>query len=171
MKKCQLFNQIQLLNLSGLTRTQLRQLHKYELLLRPKPNVTFFLEQVIYCRIVYWLRKEFSFQKIRTFLLPFKYYLADFISYDYGLITFRDDIPPVFEIIDKQDIKDSILSKLETQYIYRISELAFDEYKGKISLDNCYVSLKAIRKEILNRAYEYKIDSIDIKFGLPEFKY
>lgn len=164
MKTGQLFNQKQLIDVSGLSQGQIRQLHKYELLERPKHPVRFHLTEAIYCRLIFWLRQYYSFQQVRQFIHPCEDYLNNLISKNYGLIEFTDNI--AIELDLTNNIDESIKEKLEDAYIYREVKQIEDKFQGSIDVNCCYVNLQSIRNELIDRAYDYKLDSIEQKFRL-----
>lgn len=164
MKTGQLFNQKQLIEVSGLSQGQIRQLHKYELLERPKHPVRFRLTEAIYCRLIFWLRQYYSFQQVRQFVRPCEEYFDNLISKNFGLIEFTDNIAIELDLISS--LEDLVLEKLEDAYIYREVKQIEDKYQGSIDVNCCYVNLEAIRTELIDRAYKYNLDSIEQKFKL-----
>jgi hypothetical protein len=164
MKTGQLFNQKQLIDISGLSQGQIRQLHKYMLLDRPKNPVRFRLTEAIYCRLIYWLRQYYSFQQVKQFVYPCEKYFNDLILKKYGVIEFTNNIAIELDLTD--NLENLIQKKLENTYIYREIRQIEDKYQGSIDINICFVNLEAIRNELINRAYDYNLDSIEQKFRL-----
>ncbi|MGL4880863.1 MAG: hypothetical protein ACRC8K_07330 [Waterburya sp.] len=162
MKTGKLFNQKQLLAISGLTRNQYRQLQKYNLLNNNTNPLRYSLSEVIYCRLIVKLREHYSLQKIRKFLYSCDTYLNNLVSLDYGVIEYKNDIA---EELSMRYFKPEIIKKIEEVYIYHEQKKIIDDC-GELYINCCYVNVKKIRKELIIRAKEYQLDSIEEKFKI-----
>ena len=160
-----------------------QHLYTYNLLSRPQSPIRFRLAEVIYCRLIFWLRKYYSFQRLKYLIHSCDQYSNNLISKNYGILDFLDEEDPEIVGYDEDNyhqiklvnkLDNYVEEKLVDTYLYQESKLVDIVLRDKhpdmspvfCKVTFCYINLKKIRNELIIRAYEYNVDSIEKKFNL-----
>jgi hypothetical protein len=175
MDRRQLFTKNDLLDLSEITQNQYRKLQEHNLI-EVSGHLGFFLNELIYCRLIFLLRKEYSLQELRDFLLPLKSYGDDLITKNYGVLVSAWDYPMQLSLLENLKVDDAndddkfmiklINKQLESCYFYhQISSYQPFDNSELYKIGRFYINLKLIREQLKQKAKILNINHIDQKFN------
>jgi len=155
------FNQSQLLKLSGLTQTHLRVLKKYGLIEDRTSPVKHTLQELIYCRVVFLLKIEYSMQHIRELLKPCNDYDDNLITEDFALISLDEPIKLTAVSLETPEYK----AMVKNTFIVFDRKILFKKNGCVEKINFICINLLDILTDLANRAIDLDIDRVDLKFA------
>jgi hypothetical protein len=147
--------------LSGLTLGQIRTLNRNSLLsegIKSFHNMRerqYPIYELIYCRVIFELRKLHSMRIIRKFFEKSYKYKQELLTNNY--IVMENDYQFI-EFIDEIEDED-ILEELNTRFIYSCYVKIVDKIQGYIEVNRTYINLKDIRIDLYNMSFDYGLES------------
>lgn len=158
------FSRSQLLLLSELTPSQFKAIYDSQMLLKEQISPDYQLYEVVFCRLVSLLRKEFTLQTIRDNILDScECYEDDILYSNYALISLDTGFPEslVFCQINDSNFREHLKGKL--MCIDRKTDYTVDG--KKIHSYNVWINLLEILTDMVNRAIDFDFDNIELKFA------
>lgn len=156
MQLCELISPTDAAKLSQLKLGYLKQLRCQGLVKAEGYPLAHDLAAVVYFRIIYLLKKCYSWEqkKIQELCLPYAHYGQDLLQKSYGMIK-----KEVFlELVD--DLPDGIEAKLKNRYLYHEFQIENATGAQVETTDLCYLNLQAIRAELIAQAREKQLEAI-----------
>lgn len=157
------FSRSQLLLLTELTPTQFKGIYESGMMIKDKISPNYQLYEVVYCRLIFLLRKEFSLNTIRDSILDLcHFYKDDFFASDFARICLETGNPEklTFCQIDSPEFKDyldGVQMCIDRKTLY--------SSEGKDKHDHVvWINLWQILLDMSNRAIDLKFDNVDKKF-------
>ncbi len=150
-----------IIKLSGLTQGQINTLNRNNLLsegIKSFHNMRerqYPIYELIYCRIIYELRKCYPMPFIRKFFEASHNYKQQLITNNY--ILMENDYHFIEFIDDIED--DDILDELKSRFIYSCNVKIVDKIQGYIEVNRTYINLKDIRIDLYNMSFDYGLQS------------
>lgn len=158
------FSRSQLLLLTELTPTQFKGIYQSGMMIKDKISPNYRLYEVVYCRLFFLLRKEFSLNTIRDFILnPSHFYKEDFLASDFARICLENGNPEklTFCQIDTPEFKDyldGIQMCIDRKTLYSLSGRDKNDYV-------VWINLFQILLDMSHQAIDLELDNIEKKFG------
>lgn len=160
MKTGKYFSLKELADVSYISDRQARSLTDYGLIEKKDNSPKYKLNEVVFCRVVHYLRNEFSMQQVRDVVHPCNYYDDNLINDPYAFIF----------IDEREKFSTGTLDTMEYRRLMKDSFVSFDKkilYKkdGRIQRNNfiCF-NLGLIREDLIEQSIALGLDSIDLKF-------
>lgn len=181
-QKAKLFNQKQAENLSQLSRSQLRKLDEAGLVVPLKyPAILYNWNQVIFLRVLYCLREDWSFMQIEKALRECEFSIEEIIGninkYLFVALGKKADGKFAFVFMNESIFGDDLLGRKARKLFSTESELFLENLK-KIDNDSVImtnskrkvndftsIAIPQIINEIKERAEELQIDNFHLKVG------
>lgn len=160
MKTGKYFSLKELIELTDFSDRQVRNLTEYDLLDSKSNSPKYDLSEVVYCRIAYYLRKEYSMQKIRDLIHPCRDYDDNLIRDEHAFIFLEESEKLHTGSIDTPEYR--LLMKDKYVNFQKQTLYSFDGVEKK----NLIVfNLINIRDYLERRSELLEFDSIEQKFS------
>ena len=160
MKTGKYFSLKEVIELTDFSDRQVRNLTEYDFLEYKSNSPKYDLSEVIYCRIAYYLRKEYSMQKIRDLINPCRDYDDNLIRDEHAFISLDESEKLHTGTIDTPEYR----LLMQDKYVNFQQQILYG-FDGVDRKNLIVFNLKNIRKYLRQKAEILKLDSIDLKFS------